>query len=82
MSVGKCPYYEELKKNGTNTAADCPLMHKCPHFSKKDVETQPHPEGHAHGHKHKGQECPFIAKQKAEEKAAAAKLAARDKEEL
>ncbi|KAI9098691.1 hypothetical protein DFS34DRAFT_85744 [Phlyctochytrium arcticum] len=75
----KCPYYEELKKNGTNIN-DCPVLHACPHFSKKDLESQPHPEGHAHGHAHKGQECPFIAKQKAA--AAAKKEAAVGHEEL
>ncbi|KAI9015174.1 hypothetical protein BC832DRAFT_528119, partial [Gaertneriomyces semiglobifer] len=62
----KCPYYEEIKKSGAKGAADCPVIHACPHFSKKDIETQPHKGGHAHGHSHEGKKCPYLAKQKAD----------------
>ncbi|KAJ3146537.1 hypothetical protein HDU89_006222 [Geranomyces variabilis] len=63
--AGKCPYYEEMKKNGSAGAADCPVLHACPHFSRKDIETAPHPHGYPHGHAHDHNKCPHLKAQKA-----------------
>ncbi|KAJ3042989.1 hypothetical protein HK097_001858 [Rhizophlyctis rosea] len=60
----KCPYYDEIKKNGTHAAVDCPVLHACPHFSQKDLKSQPHPGGYAHGHKHDASKCPYMNKGK------------------
>ncbi|KAJ3011124.1 hypothetical protein HKX48_007006 [Thoreauomyces humboldtii] len=63
--AGKCPYYTDVKEKGEKGASDCPVLHACPHFTKKDLDTQPHPHGNAHGHGHDAAKCPHMRAQQA-----------------
>ncbi|KAI8927550.1 hypothetical protein BC831DRAFT_451850 [Entophlyctis helioformis] len=63
--AGKCPYYEELKANGSK-AFDCPVLHKCPHFAKKDGAHQVH---HDYDAGKAAAECPYLKAEQAKAKA-------------
>ncbi|KAK5669431.1 hypothetical protein QVD99_003826 [Batrachochytrium dendrobatidis] len=62
--AAKCPYYDDIKKNN-GKALDCPVLHGCPHFKKKDSTHQVH---HDHNAAEAAHECPYLKKEKEKKK--------------